>query len=155
MSYFSSYLLGSSSVTSLDGRAVTSTAISVTWNLPQCPNGVISEYIVYYDQSDTRRTSNINTDGFNSVRVPSNTFEYVISGLTPFESYAILVQAVVAPAGRNELLGDIDVELLIRTHSTTDDPPTPPSDAFTQSPSSSRVSYLIGDPLDIDTGIVM
>lgn len=95
------------------------------------------------------QTTDINNDGYTIFRVAA--LEYVISGLTPFKNYAIHVQAMVGNDG-----GEIELEVLERTQSTTDDVPTaPPTDAPTESPSSNTLTYLIGDPQDIDTGRVM
>ncbi len=150
------YSLAPSGVTSLTGTAINYTSIRISWSPPRCTYGTISRYIVFFKQSDTAQTSSIiSSVGYESVNitVPVAELEYVITRPTPFTNYAIHVQAV---GSTDDLLGEIDVEILVQTHSATDDVPTaPPTDTPTESPSSNTVVYLIGDPQAIDTGRVM
>ena len=79
--------------------------------------------------------------------------EYNITNLLPFRNYSILVQAVV----NSNILGQIEEKVLIQTLSDVDVdiPIAPPTNSPTDSPSKSQVTYLIGDPMQIDTGRVV
>ena len=110
---------------------------------------------MFYRQADTPQTGDINSTGYNTDTVDSSVEEYVISStielaVTVFTNYAIHVQANSAAGA-----GEITQEVVERTHSSTDTPPTAASNATTESPSSREVTYLIGNPLDITTGRVM
>ena len=106
--------------------AINSSAITVSWNGPQCPYGVVSRYIVYYRPSDVVQTAKINNSGYTNVSVPPEatglaTQQYSIARLVPDTSYAIHVQAVVSCSGENcELFGAIEVEVLEHSLSNTD-----------------------------------
>ena len=79
--------------------------------------------------------------------------EYNITDLIPFRNYAIHVQAGL----ESNIMGQIEVEVLTRTLSDVDVdiPVAPPTNSPTNSPSQSQITYLIGDPTQIDTGRVM
>ena len=105
---------------------------------------------MYYRQGDRARTEDISSDGFISVSVDGDVAEFLISGLPPYTNYTIHVQAMTSEDG------EIDVEIVQRTQSTTDTPPTvPPTTMPIDSPTSRTITYLIADPLQIDTGKVM
>lgn len=81
-----------------------------------------------------------------------------IGSLIPYKNYTVHVQAVVTPhlAMQSELLGAIEEERLIQTHSAPDpDIPTPAVEVATVNPTSDSIQILIGDPKQIDTGRVM
>jgi hypothetical protein len=93
--------------------------------------------------------------GYTAASVGSSVTEFLISELPPFTNYSIHVRAVVMPSGSGaDLLGDIGVEIVARTQSATDTPPTP-SVSPVGSPSSQTVPYFFGDPRAINTGRVM
>lgn len=113
-------------------------------------------------ESGTAQTVDISNDGYTSVSVDpaTDTQQYDITGLTAFTNYSVQVQAVVTPTlrpGQADLLGEVTSERVNRTHSAPDpDTPTvPPTIAPIDRPTSSRVTYLIPSPLNIDTGRVM
>ena len=116
-----------------------------------CPNGMIDRYLVHYRQSDTLQSVPINSISYQSLTVVL--LEKNITDLLPFTNYAIHVQAIVSSG----ILGNIEQEVLIRTLSDGDvDVPTPlPTTSPTKSPSKDQITYLIGDPTQIDTGRVM
>ena len=140
-----------SSVTELETQALNTSAIRVSWSSPECPYGGITNYTVFYREADTPQTGNISSTGYTYNMTVEE--EYVISGLTVFTNYAIHVQAINEDGDPPD--GEITLEVVERTHSSTDMPPTVASNATTESPSSREVTYLIGDPLDITTGRVM
>ena len=146
-----------SSVMNLNATSFNSTSITVTWNEPQCPYGVINRYIVFYRQTNSLQPMNmiISNDNYTSINV--STTQLTINNLLPFKNYSIHVQAVVVPSTgmRAELFGQIELEVLAQTLSAPDtDIPTPPTTSI-DSPTSKEVVYLIGDPTEIDTGRVM
>jgi hypothetical protein len=101
------------------------------------------------------QTGDISSVGYTAASVGSSVTEFLISELPPFTNFTIHVQAVVMPSGGGaDLLGDIDVEIVARTQSTTDTPPTPTVPPV-GSPTIRTVPYFIGDPRDINTGRVM
>ena len=59
--------------------------ISITWNQPSIPNGIIIMYDIRYRESN-------NSDSFVYVNGITDT-QYIISGLTSFISYTIGVRA--------------------------------------------------------------
>ena len=124
--------------------ALKSTSIRVSWSSPQYPNGIINQYRVYYRQFDTTRIGIVES---------LESLEYNITNLLPFRNYSILVQAVV----NSNILGQIEEKVLIQTLSDVDVdiPIAPPTNSPTDSPSKSQVTYLIGDPMQIDTGRVV
>jgi len=73
---------------------VNSTSIEVSWTIPLCPNGIITHYILYYRQTDTRQTSNINTTGYSMVAIPSSLTKHTITNLEVSQVYGFIVQAI-------------------------------------------------------------
>ena len=140
-----------SAVLNLVATALESTSIRVSWSSPQCPNGIINQYQVYYRESDTIQTVPISSIGYDFFIVES--LEYNITDLIPFRNYSIHVQAVV----NSNLLGWIEKEVLTQTLSDVDVdiPAVHPTTSPIDSPSQSQVTYLIGDPAQIDTGRVV
>ena len=65
--------------------------ISITWNQPSMPNGIIIVYEILYRESD-------NSDSFIYVNGTTNT-QHIIDGLLPNTSYTVGVRAytIVGP----------------------------------------------------------
>ena len=78
-----------------------------------------------------------------------NATNYEITGLIPYTNYTIHVLAI----GQDNLAGDVDVEILQRTNSTTQVVMAPPGS--TQEPSSNMITILLPDPDQVETGLVM
>ena len=85
------------------------------------------------------RTTNIDSDGFISRRVPSdsgrNMYQYNILDLDAYTNYTVHIQAIATPflrTGRSPIGGRITQELLKRTLSAPD--PDIPSPSPTQEP---------------------
>ena len=74
---------------------------------------------------------------------------YEITDLTPYTNYTIHVHAI----GQDNLRGDVDVEILQRTNSTTQVVMPPPGP--TQGPSSNMITIRLPDPDQVTTGLVM
>ncbi len=130
--------------------AISPTSISVSWDHPYCLNGIITGYTVYYRQTDTIQTSNINDAGFMKLNTTESQREVTLPDLVIFRNYTVHVR------GMTSLLGMAKLELIRRTLSAPDpDPLIPPTPQVTDSPSSDRVVVLIADPRQIDTGRVM
>ena len=174
--YFVSIFSVPSAVRTPEATAINSTSIEVSWATPLCPNGIITEYRLYYRQYDTVQTGSINIiSGYTVVIVRG--LKYTFTHLQTFKNYTFIVQAVVG----GNLLGSIEQELLQRTFragsdeppsfasdattsqiliqnfsSTSDESPLLASDATTsQPPSQTGAPYLIADPRQIKTGRVM
>jgi len=145
-------VLAPGKVRNITGTAMTPTSIQVSWIEPLCPNGIITQYKLYYRQTETRQTTNIDTSVYNFTKdIPRDSISYLITDLTPFRSYGFLVQAFI-----NGTDGELAAEELNRTLSTTDSPPTlSPQETTSVPPTRTQVAYLIADPKQIDTGIVM
>ena len=140
-----------SAVRTPESTAINFTSIEVSWATPLCPNGIITEYRLYYRQYDTVQTGSVySTNGYTVVVVQG--LKYTFTSLQTFRNYTFIVQAVV----RGILLGSIDKEIRNRTLSgISSEPPTLASDAATSQPlTQSQVPYLIGDPRQINTGRV-
>ena len=73
--------------------AVNSTSIQVSWMSPLCPNGIITHYRLYYRQTDTRQTANINISSYSIVDISSSLTKHIIPNLSTSQSYGFLVQA--------------------------------------------------------------
>ena len=145
-------LLAPGEVRNVMATAASSASIQVSWMIPLCPNGIITQYRLYYRQTDTSQTANnIDITDYSAVVISSDSFTYLVSNLVPFMNYGFLVQALV-----NATAGPFPVEEIARTYSTTDSPPTVPPGATTSMPvTRNQVPYLIADPRQIDTGVVM
>ncbi len=123
----------SEGVTGFSLNATSSTSIRVTWSPPTCPYGNITEYTVSFREADVARTINIESDGFISRRVPSdsgrNMYQYNILDLDAYTNYTVHIQAIATPflrTGRSPIGGRITQELLKRTLSAPDpDIPSP------------------------------
>jgi len=109
--------------------------------------------VVFYREGNTVQTSNISNDGYTNVTLGADVLQYDITRLPPFTNYTIHVRA---QNGDNRP-GEIDTEVLNRTHSAadTDIPTAPPTATPISPPTSNEITILIGDPREIDTGIVM
>ena len=60
--------------------------ISITWNQPSIPNGIIIMYDIHYRESDNSDSFTVFVNGIADT-------QYIISGLTSFISYTIGVRA--------------------------------------------------------------
>ena len=131
--------------------AINSTSIEVSWATPLCPNGIITEYRLYYRQYDTVQTGSINIISEYTVVIVRG-LKYTFTSLQTFRNYTFIVQAVISA----NLLGSIDKEIRNRTLSgISSEPPTLASNAATSQPlTQTQVPYLIGDPKQINTGRV-
>ena len=117
-------------VTNLQAVPNSFSSIRVTWSIPTFPNGPVGRYAVYYRDADTVQVAPIQSEGYNSHIVPAAPdeidFELVIEDLVAFTFYAIHVQPLIG--GDNDLhtdfFGDVDLEILQRTNSTTAEQPT-------------------------------
>lgn len=69
---------------------VSSNELQVNWTMPTTPNGVITEYRIYYQNLETNLTV--------SVANYSQPGSYIVSGLTPFTGYGFYM-AVCNMAG--------------------------------------------------------
>ena len=78
--------------------------ISITWNQPSIPNGIIIMYDIRYRQSDNSDSFVIFVNGVTDT-------QYIISGLTSFISYTIGVRAYTI-AGPGEWI-EIQVSTLL------------------------------------------
>ena len=137
-------------VTNLMAVATSNQSIQVSWDLPLYPNGRILHYDLFYRASDTPQQSpNIMSDSRYIERMVMDATNYEITGLTPYTNYTIHVRAI----GENNLGGDVDEEILQRTNSTIQDPPTPTG--ATQGPSSNMITILLPNPYEVRTGLVM
>lgn len=135
--------------------AMSSRSIRVTWSPPTCPYGRNISYHVYYKQTNTVQIGiTISSIGYTRIIVEAT--EQIITNLLPFMNYAVHVQAVISTDSQ-EFLGTIEQDLPVTTLSESDEdiPTILPTTRQIQSPSSSRATYLIGNPLQIDTGRVM
>ena len=142
----------------LSATGLSSSAIRVRWSSPECPYGVITNYTVFYRQTDTPQTGDIvSTPDYTAMTVESSVEEYVIDGQDPYKNFSIHVQAVNNDNERGVvLLGAIEEEVLNRTHSDVGPAPTLETPTIpTPGPSASQIVITIGDPRDIDTGRVM
>ncbi len=133
----------------------TSSSIDVSWDVPLCPYGVITGYNLYYREGNIVQTGTIVVDDtysrlFISSSSSSPTSQK-ISNLPPFRNYTIIVRAMV---GNND--GEIREEIIRRTLSNTGNMPTLETGVATSQPHTrTQVTYLIPDPRQINTGVVM
>lgn len=134
----------------LKATATNFSSIEVTWNIPVCPNGIISEFRLYCGLIATVKTESINN--YMMTSIPPTVTTWTVNGLQPFKYYTFFISAVV---GINH--GIIDIVVLERTLSAAaDSPPTLSSGVTTSHPRTrTRVPCLIADPRQINTGRVM
>ena len=92
-----------------------STSLLLRWEIPDCPNGPISGYGVYYRQANSTQTGTIDSTGYTML---SNSFAdgatrryAIISSLLSLKNYTIHVRALTYYNG-STLLGNADVELM-------------------------------------------
>lgn len=115
--------IGPSSVTELSAVASSSESILVKWNLPLYPNGPLTGYRLYYSVMTGPPRANV--AGYNSTIVDVTVTQYNITGLTPFTSYSIFVEAL-----GQDVTGLLGNEIAERTNATVTDvtiSPTPTS----------------------------
>ncbi len=151
--YFYSHIVPDS-VRSLSATT-TSSSIDVFWEAPLCPYGNITGYNLYYRQRNVVQTGTIVVDDtYSRVFISSSSSSPTsqkISNLPPFRNYTIIVRAMV---GNND--GEIREEIIRRTLSDTGNMPTLETGVATSQPHTrTQVTYLIPDPRQINTGVVM
>ena len=125
------------------------------------PNGPVDRYAVYYRNTDTVQVPPIRSAGYESQIVPAvpneSDFELVIENLVAFNNYAIHVQPLIG--GSNLMagfMGDVDLEILQRTNSTTPEPPTVgATDAPTNGPTLNTIFVFLPPTSQLVTGPLM
>ena len=110
-----------------------STSLLLRWEIPDCPNGPISGYGVYYRQANSTQTGTIDSTGYTML---SNSFAdgatrryAIISSLLSLKNYTIHVRALTYYNG-STLLGNADVELMEMLDTETNDDPEPVNPAM-------------------------
>ena len=95
-----------------------STSLLLTWEIPDCPNGPISGYGVYYRQANSTQTGTIDSTGYTMLTINETSFIddatgrfAIISSLLSLKDYTIHVRALTYYNG-STLLGNADVELM-------------------------------------------
>ena len=95
-----------------------STSLLLTWEIPDCPNGPISGYGVYYRQANSTQTGTIDSTGYTMLTINETSFIdgatrrfAIISSLLSLKNYTIHVRALTYYNG-STLLGNADVELM-------------------------------------------
>ena len=86
------------------------------WNPPNCPNGPISGYHVYYTLGTQPQSQPINSSGYESLFTTQTNI--VIEGLLATQSYLIHVRAV-ATFDNASLMGDAGIEVVQVVNTTT------------------------------------
>ena len=95
-----------------------STSLLLRWVAPDCPNGPISGYRVYYRQANSTQTGTISSTGYITLTVNETSFTdnttrrfAIISSLRSLRNYTIHVRALTYYNG-DTLLGNADIELM-------------------------------------------
>ena len=99
--------LGSSPVTTLKAVASSSESINVMWDLPEYPNGPLSEYRIYYQRSDMIIAPPESTADRKTVPFPTQAIN--ITGLEVFTNYSIFIEAI----GISNITGNVSTYLVI------------------------------------------
>ena len=134
-------------VTELRVEPVNSTQLSISWELPDNPNGPLSHYLVFHREQNSSQIPSPDTNGCTESRVdyPQVSMHFtvysespvlnvndfvsfcvqtclIINGLDPFTWYSVIVQAV----GEGDLEGLVTAEsvLVNHTHADVDTPPS-------------------------------
>ena len=143
-------------VRDLRAVALSPQSIQVTWLPPVSPNGPISNYIVFYMEGSTARTSgNIQNDNYMQENTSDVQTEYTITGLSPYTNYTIQVQTVITESPY-VLKGAIEDEIVQRTNSTVPPlPTTAPTVVPPVDPTHETINIFIPDPRQIQTGRVV
>ena len=137
-------------MTNVTAVATSNQSIRVSWDLPLYPNGRILHYDLFYRASDTpQQPPNIIHDSSYTKMAIMNATNIEITGLRPYTNYTIHVCAI----GEGGLLGAIDIEVLQRTNSTTQDIVT--ATAPIVAPSTSTINIHLPSPSQVQTGRVM
>ena len=90
----------------------------IQWAIPDCPNGPISGYNVYYRLADTTQSGNIDSTGYSMQFVNETNFEgstrrfAVVGSLTSLRNYTIHVRGLTDYNG-TRLFGHAEVELMV------------------------------------------
>ena len=95
-----------------------STSLLLRWVSPDCPNGPISGYRVYYRQANSTQMGTIDSTGYTTLTVNETSFTdnttrrfAIISSLRSLRNYTIHVRALTYYNG-DTLLGNADIELM-------------------------------------------
>ena len=91
----------------------------MNWTPPNCPNGPISEYYVYYTLGTRPQSQPIASTGYERLFTPQT--KIVIEGLLATQSYLIHVRAV-ATFGNASHLGDAGTEIVQVVNTTSATP---------------------------------
>ena len=136
--------LESSPVMNLKTVASSPESINVMWDLPEYPNGPLSEYRIYYQRSNMiiAPPGSSNT---RSVQFPTETVD--ITGLEVFTSYSIFVAAI----GISNIIGDVGEGKLQRTNASVAVIIPPTSTIPTQAPTANSFTFNLPPPT-ITTG---
>ena len=107
-----------------------STSLLLRWEIPDCPNGPISGYGVYYRQANSTQTGTIDSTGYTMLTINETSFAdgvtrrfAIISSLVSLKNYTIHVRALTYYNG-STLLGNADVELMEMLDTETTAAPT-------------------------------
>ena len=148
-------------VESLSATAANSSVITVNWLRPAFQNGPITHYNVYYREGNISQTESIMDTGFNVTIVTAPMTTTNVTGLKPYTNYTIHVRAIIAAEELqnveviiDDLIGDVDVEVVNRTHG---DIPMNRTmlDQPRSGPTSTTIQIDIPDIGQIDTGYVL
>ena len=125
------------------------------------PNGPVDRYAVYYRDNDTVQVPPIQNEGYQSLIVPAvpneSDFERVIENLVAFNFYAIHVQPLIGGSDlQADFVGDVDLEILQRTNSTTPASPTVgATDEPTTAPTLTTIFVYLPPTSQLVTGPLM
>ena len=142
-----------SPVTSLTTVASSPESIFVSWDFPDYPNGPITQYNVYYRQSNTVSSPPIISSEYQLLTAPGMRRNINITGLIAFTHYVVFVQAVGRGA-EGDLLGVVEEERIQRTNATVVMIATPApgvTEQPTLPPSQTTIDYDLPS-VEFDTG---
>ena len=151
-------------MTNLRAVATSFSSIHAQWDLPLHPNGEITSYDIYYRTLDITQvqptTDPLNDNSYSVIPViPSDgggtpPTSVNITGLKAFTYYVIKVHAIGwGQGGTGRLIGDIDMEIILRTNSAVpSEPPTITTDSATQSPTTGTIFIHLPPPEQLETG---
>ena len=77
----------------VEATPVNSMAIFVEWDVPEFPNGIIRNYVVFYNTSGEHDSMEGETDTMD------NSTSLLVGSLTPFTKYSVYVAAVTIERG--------------------------------------------------------
>ena len=114
-------------------------SINVTWDLPEYPNGILSEYRIYYQRSDVIIPP---PGSSNTTTVPFPTQTVNIPGLEVFTYYSIFVVAI----GVSNLTGDVGEGFRQRTNASRAVIEPPTSSIPTEAPAATSFTFNLPPP---------